>query len=257
MKLALDKYCHIKSAIHSWEQSSKLVALLILIFSFAFVTKLSLLPLMVIITLVIFFLSKLPLSFLISRLRYPGFFILAVIIFLPFVAGTTVIWDGRILTIKQEGCLEVIRIVTRFVCILTVSLVLFGTAPFLKTIKAMRLLGLSPIIVDMMLLSYRYLESLGEVLTTMQRAIKLRGFQSHNFSRKNLEVMAELTGTLLVRSYDQSQRVYHAMILRGYGSNNNGHLLKKTKIKRDKVSYLYSVITIMIALALIIAEIYL
>lgn len=257
MKLALDKYCNINSPIHNWEQTSKLVALLSLIFAFAFVTKLTLLPVMIVVTVTIFILSKLPLSFLISRLRYPGFFILAVILFLPFVAGKTVILDWGILTIKQEGCLAVIRIVTRFICILTVSLVLFGTAPFLKTIKSMKLLGLSAIIVDMMLLSYRYLEELGEMLTRMQRAIKLRGFQSRNLSKRNLEVIADLTGTLFVRSYEQSQRVYQAMILRGYGSNNNGHLLTTKNVKIDKISWIFSGITVIISLFLLLAEIYL
>ncbi len=257
MKLALDKYCHIKSPIHNWEQTSKLVALLFLIFAFAFVTKLSLLPAMILVTIILYNLSNLPLSFLLSRLRYPGFFILAVILFLPFVAGKTIILQWGIFTIKKEGCLAVIKIVTRFICILTVSLVLFGTAPFLKTIKSMRLLGLSAIIIDMMLLSYRYLEELGEMLTTMQRAIKLRGFQNNHINKRNLQIVADLTGSLLVRSYDKSQRVYQAMILRGYSSNNNGHLLKIKDGKIDKISWLSSMIIIFISLGLFIAEIYL
>jgi cobalt/nickel transport system permease protein len=256
MKLALDQYCNIKSPIHNWEQTSKLVALLILIFAYSFVTKLTLLPVIILITIILFTLSKLPLSFLVSRLRYPGFFILTIIIFLPFLAGKNVILDLGILTIKEEGCLAVIKIVTRFICILTVSLVLFGTAPFLRTIKAMKLLGLSAIIVDMMLLSYRYLEELGEMLTTMQRAMKLRGFHGHNFSKRNLQIIADLTGTLLVRSYEQSQRVYQAMVLRGYGSNNNGHLLTIKNVQIDKISWLFSGVTIIIALGLISAEIY-
>jgi cobalt/nickel transport system permease protein len=256
MKLGLDKYCNRRSPIHNWEQSSKLVALLSLILAFAFLTKLSLLLVMVLVTILLFVLSKLPLSFLLSRLRYPGFFILTVIIFLPFVAGENVIFTWGFIALKQEGCLAVIRIVTRFVSILTVSLVLFGTAPFLTTIKAMRFLGLSGIIVDMMLLSYRYLEELGDMLTRMQRALRLRGFQGSKLSRKNLQVMADLVGTLLIRSYEQSQRVYQAMILRGYGCNDNGHLLKQLRNEIDGFSWLFSGVTVTIAVALIIAEVY-
>ena len=51
----------------------------------------------------------------------------------------------------------------------------------------------------------------------MQRAMKLRGFQPKNISRRNLQVFAQLTGSILVRSYERSLRIYQAMILRGYG----------------------------------------
>jgi len=216
MKLALDQYAHLDSPIHRWNQQLKLIALGGLIFAFAFVETLALLPVMVLITTVLFYLSRLPLQFLLSRLRYPGFFIALVVLVLPFISGETVIWEWGIITLRQEGLLSVALIVTRFICILTISLILFGTAPFLNSIKAMRSLGLPILIVDMTLLSYRYLESFGETLTTMQRAMKLRGFDAHRLSKRNATRLASLMGSLLVRSYEQSKQVYQAMILRGY-----------------------------------------
>ncbi len=216
MKLALDQYAHLDSPLHRWHQQLKLIALGGLIFAFAFVETLALLPVMIAITAILFGLSQLPLRFLLSRLQYPGIFIAAVVIVLPLVSGETVLWEWGGIAIRQEGLLSVLLIVTRFVCILTISLILFGTAPFLSSIKAMRSLGLPRVIVDMTLLSYRYLESFGETLTTMQRAMKLRGFEAHRLSRRNTTRLASLMGSLLVRSYEQSQQVYHAMILRGY-----------------------------------------
>lgn len=217
MKLALDQYAHLDSPLHHWHQPLKLIALGGLIFAFAFLETLKLLPVMVLITVVLFQLSRLPLGFLLSRLRYPGLFIAVVVIVLPLVSGETVLWRWGVLTLRQEGMLSVVLIVSRFLCILTISLILFGTAPFISTIRAMRSMGLPRIIVDMTLLSYRYLESFGETLTTMQRAMKLRGFNAHQFSVRNTKRLAALMGSLLVRSYEQSQQVYHAMILRGYG----------------------------------------
>jgi cobalt/nickel transport system permease protein len=217
MKLLLDEYAYLNSCIHSWQSKPKFIALVSLIFAFAFIQKLALLPLIILLTSVLYYLSKLPIKFLLSRLRYPGIFILAVVILLPFLAGKTVIFNWGFLQLKQEGCLLVFLIVTRFVCILTTSLVLFGTAPFFTTLKTLRQLGLSPIISDMMLLTYRYLEELGDRLITMQRALQLKGFHPHNLSRRNLKIIASLMGSLLVRSYDDSKLVYQAMILRGYG----------------------------------------
>ncbi len=127
------------------------------------------------------------------------------------------LWQWGWLTLRQEGCIAVIAIATRFICIITMSLILFGTAPFLTTIRALRSLGMPHTIVDMMLLSYRYIEEFGQTLTTMQRAMRLRGFQNNRLNRRNLDRLAGLAGSLLIRSYERSQRVYEAMILRGYG----------------------------------------
>ncbi len=257
MRLTIDRYAYLHSPIHYWQQKYKLIGLISLIFAFSFVQKLILLPVILVITTAIFCLSNLPISFLISRLRYPGWFILAVVIFLPFVAGDTIIFQWGWLSLKEEGCWASLLISMRFFCILTISLVLFGTAPFLSSIKAMRSLGLPQVIVDMTLLAYRYLEELGNMLTTMQRASKLRGFKYQQFSRRNLRILAQLTGSLLVRSYERSTRVYQAMILRGYSSTFSqvNKQQKKRWSQQDKLNLLATTVTVTIAISLIIAEV--
>jgi cobalt/nickel transport system permease protein len=218
MKLRLDRYADINSPIHRWEQRSKLVALIALIFAFAFVEQLILLPVIIAVTIVLYGLSKLPLSFLLNRLRYPGLFILAVVILVLFAAsGETVLFSLGPLAVTQDGVEAILLIAVRFLCILTVSLILFGTAPFLTSIKAMRSLRLPDVIVDMMLLAYRYLEDFGETRMRMQRAMGMRGMKSDRFSFRNLSIWAGLFGSLIIRSYDRSEHVYQSMRLRGYG----------------------------------------
>ncbi|MGI0480082.1 cobalt ECF transporter T component CbiQ [Geminocystis sp. CENA526] len=216
MKLLLDQYAYLDSYIHRWESKPKFIALVILIFAFAFIQNLIFLPFIIILTAILYFCSNLPFSFLLSRLRYPGIFIIAVVILLPFLVGKTIILSLGFLSIKLEGTLLVILVVTRFICILTITLILFGTSPFLTTLKTLRSMGLSPILSDMILLTYRYLEELGDRLTRMQRALRLKGFQPHKITRRNLRVIANLMGSLFVISYEQSKLVYQAMILRGY-----------------------------------------
>ena len=238
MKLAIDRYAHLKSPIHSWQQEYKLIGLLGLVFAFSFVKSLVLLPLIVAISALLFLLSRLPFSYLISRLRYPGWFILAVVILIPFTTGDTIIWQWKWLSLSQEGCRSALLITVRFLCVFTTSIVLFGTAPFLKSIKALQNLGLSKVIVDIALLSYRYLEELGTILSTMQTAIRLRGFNHHKINHSYLQVLASLLGSLFVRSYERSNRIYHAMILRGYGHNReisqqkNDYLISKMPFNR-------------------------
>jgi cobalt/nickel transport system permease protein len=213
----LDKYAHLGSPLHHWDPRCKLVGLIILMFAFSFVQDLQLLPAMLAVTSGLYAVSRMPLAFLLTRLRTPGIFVVVMAILLPFLSGTTVIAQIGPLSLRQEGTLAMSLIVAKFTLILTISLVLFGTAPFLTTIKALRALGLAPILADMILLTYRYLYEVGNDFNTMERAMGLRGFRARRLSNRVLDVLASLAGTMLVRTYEQSERVYKAMILRGYG----------------------------------------
>ncbi|ELS04323.1 cobalt ABC transporter, permease protein CbiQ [Xenococcus sp. PCC 7305] len=259
MKLALDRYAYLQSPIHRWEQKYKIVGLLGLIFAFSFIRSLVLLPVIVFITIIIFSLSRLPVSYLISRLRYPGYFILAVVFLLPFVAGDTIIWQWGWLNLRWEGCQETLLIVVRFFCIITVSLVLFGTATILNSIKGLRGLGLPQVILDMTLLTYRYLEELGQMLKTMQRAMKLRGFNPHLFNSRQLEILTRLIGSLIVRSYERSTRIYQAMILRGYGYKVPGKntIHKKQNNTQSRYDIWLTAIALLAAITLLVLEIFL
>jgi cobalt/nickel transport system permease protein len=261
MKFALDEYAHLDSPIHRWQPKYKLIGLIALIFAFSSVKDWHLIPAMLIVTGILYALSKLPLSFLWKRLRYPSLVLLGIVVFLPFVSGKTVILQLGFLSLRQEGCLASLLIISRFLAIMTTGFVLFGTNSFLTTIKAMRGLGLSPIIADIILLSYRYLFELSRQLTMMQRASKLRGFEPRKLSKRNLSVYAAITGSLLVRSYEDSKQIYKAMQLRGYG-----HVLKeseraiaprketrKTKVNQHKFDAIALFICLLIAASFIVA----
>lgn len=252
MKPGLDAYAHLDSPIHRWEPRYKLVALFALILAFSFVQHLVLLPVMVLSTFLLYKISKLPLPFLLNRLRYPGFFLATIALILPFSVGRDVIFQVGIVAVRREGIEALLLVVTRFICILSVGLILFGTAPFVTNIKAMRSLGLPPLLADMTLLSYRYIEQFAEDLTKMKRAMQLRGFRANKLSLRNLNVLASLAGTLLVRSYEQSEQVYKAMTLRGYGQVN---LRRNQLFKASTRDVIASGLVFVIVAGLVAAEI--
>lgn len=218
MRHGLDEYAHLYSPVHDWEPRCKLIALMVLIFAFTVVQHPYLLLPMLGVTAVLYGVSNLPLSFLLSRLHYPGYFLLGVTVLLPFVSGQTVVAQLGGLNVYREGVLAAVTIASRFISMVMVALVLFGSSPIVTTIKAMRSLGLPKTLADMTLLFYRYLYEMGDNLMRMQTAMRLRGFRMRRPSRRNLKVLAALAGSLLIRSYEQSERVYSAMRLRGYGS---------------------------------------
>lgn len=217
VKSGLDEYARLDSPLHRWEPRYRLVGLMALVFAFSFVQDLRLLPAMLTVTFALYAVSRLPFPFLLNRLRAPGFFLLIVAILLPFLSGSTVLLRIGPLALRQEGCLDLLLVVVKFVSILTTGLVIFGSAPFLTTVKAMRALGLPSILTDMTLFSYRYIYEIGDDLETMETAMGLRGFRARRPSGRTLGVLASLAGSILVRSYEQSERIYKAMVLRGYG----------------------------------------
>lgn len=246
IQFGLDQYATLDSPLHRWALRTKLIGLIVLIFAFSAVREWWLLPFMILIAGGLFALAQLPFHYLALRLKLPGYFIAFLVILLPFISGTTELVRLGPVALRAEGLLNAVVIAVRFICIITVTLVLFGTAPFLTTVKALRSLGLPPILADMILLTYRYLFEMADMLSAMRVAIRLRGFDGSRFSRKNLHTLAALIGSLLVRSYEQAEHVYKAMILRGYG---NRQLAPESRVVQKK-DLLFCAVVIVLALAL-------
>ncbi|NJK81726.1 MAG: cobalt ECF transporter T component CbiQ, partial [Chloroflexaceae bacterium] len=217
MELWLDQYATVQSPVHRWEARCRFVGVLSLIIACAAINHIALLPFAVLIVGGYYLAARLPLSFLFTRLRYAGMFLLVMVAVVPFATGTTVFVQAGPLSIYQEGLAQAALIATRSGCILTLSLVLFGTAPFLITVRTMRALGVPALLVDMMLFFYRYLADTAALLTRRQHALRLRGMQTRRLDGRTLPTVAALTGSMLVQSFERSERVYHAMRVRGYG----------------------------------------
>ncbi|NJL93184.1 MAG: cobalt ECF transporter T component CbiQ, partial [Anaerolineae bacterium] len=216
MHLRLDEYAYRDSLIHRWNPRAKFIVLFLLIIAFSLVQNLAWVPLMLLLTGALYLAARLPLRYLLRRLRYPGLFVLALVVILPFFSGQTVLWRLGPLALREEGLAYMLLVVSRFTAILTVTVVLFGTSTFLTNVTTLRALGLPSLLVDMLMLTVRYLFEFGETLARMQRAMRLRGFAPRRFNRRSAGQWAGLIGSLLLRSYAQAERVYHAMRLRGY-----------------------------------------
>ncbi len=214
----IDEHSNRLSLINRWDPRLKLIGLIVLAFAFAYVRDLRMLIAMLAITAVIYAVSRLPVVFWLKRMRYPSVFLLAIVLILILLSEGEVVASLGPFDLHKEGLFSALLIAIRFVSILTVVLVLFGSAPFLKTIKAMRALRLPAILADMVLLTFRYLNELGDDLRRMRTSMKMRGFRAKHFSIKGLRTLAWVGGSLLVHSYERADTVYKAMILRGYGN---------------------------------------
>ncbi|MFC2045317.1 cobalt ECF transporter T component CbiQ [Chloroflexota bacterium] len=251
MRLGIDEHNNLDSPLHRWDPRYKLIGLIILVFAFSFVRDLRMLLAIAVATVSIYAMSKLPVSFIMRRLRYPSYFLVVLLLTLPFLAGEIIILDLGPLAVRQEGLLAALLIAIRFVCIITVGMIMFSTSSLLTNIKAMRALGLPSIMADMALLTFRYLQEIGQDLRRMQTSMRLRGFHAHRFSFRGLKILAWLSGSLLVYSYERSETIYKAMILRGYG-HGTSHQSEFQSNKKDNVVL---AVVILAAVGIIIGDI--
>ncbi len=94
-------------------------------------------------------------------------------------------------------------------------LALLGSSPVSDIFHALAHLKVPAKLVTMFLLFYRYLHVMRQEYLRLHQAMQVRCFQP----RSNLHTYrtyAQLTGILLVRSLDRSERVYQAMLCRGF-----------------------------------------
>jgi cobalt/nickel transport system permease protein len=97
----------------------------------------------------------------------------------------------------------------------TVVLVLLTSGPLDTTLKAARALRAPGLLVQLALLTYRYLFVLLDELDRLRVALRVRGFRNR-MSWHSYRVVGAVTGTLLVRGHERAERVAQAMRCRGF-----------------------------------------
>lgn len=200
------------SPIHCWHPTCKLLGIGTLLLGSAAMTQWTWTLCFSGVALGIARLSQLPGHYFRRRARYPGLFILAVVITAPLSMGRHSLLQWQHIHLYAEGLSWAILVASRFGSLLLFMLTLLGTTPLPHLLAALRALGLSPWLLDLFLLTIRYLQDLIDCIRAMQIAMRLRG----GGRQINLRHWAALTGSLLIRSYEQSERIYRAMRLRGY-----------------------------------------
>ena len=226
--------------LHRLDPRIKLMGLMILAFSYSYVSNPLLLGVMGVATFTLWTVSGLSASFILKKLKFPSLIIMALVLTLPFISGETILMDLGVITLKQEGLVSSMIIAARFLCIISTALIVFNTSPLLDCIKAMRAMKLPWILADMIFLVFRYLQVIGDDYKRMRTSMQARGFDGNRFSLQTLRTIAWLSGGLLVRSFERSDWIYRSMRIRGYG--NRGDYKHDFKVGRIDLVSLAAVI---------------
>jgi cobalt/nickel transport system permease protein len=124
-------------------------------------------------------------------------------------------------TASEEGLTAVLTILTKSWLSVLAAIILTATTPTLELLRAMRSLGVPRILVATVSFMYRYLFVIAE---EAQRLLRARDSRSAGLEGRKCGgsvwwragVLGHMVGSLFLRSYERSERVYAAMQARGY-----------------------------------------
>ena len=216
----LDQYSDRDSFFHRLDPRTKLVFALLFVLSVVLTPPGSwvafALYLAVITGLVLF--SKLPAGYVFRRSLVVVPFVLMIAIFVPFfkegeVAGSYNIWLWR-LTVTRSG-LEVVTNILVKAWLSMLSLVwLTGTTKVTHLFCALERLRAPHVLVMIMSFMYRYIFVIVDEMLRMKQARDSRNFGGGRL--RQLRTIGRMIGTLFIRSYERGERVYAAMVARGF-----------------------------------------
>ncbi|RMG57301.1 MAG: cobalt ECF transporter T component CbiQ [Deltaproteobacteria bacterium] len=111
------------------------------------------------------------------------------------------------------GWVSFASIMVKFTLTVSTALLLVATTSFPGICEALERMGFPRAFVTQLLFLYRFLFVLAEEAMRMVRARENRSFGGRG---REWRKTVPLFGTLLVRSFDRAERVYHAMLSRGF-----------------------------------------
>lgn len=137
----------------------------------------------------------------------PLFYIKRIVICFPFLIFLFFLPIETALLLFARATASILTIIT-----------LMSTTKFTDFIDALKYFKVSKIFLMIFSFFYRYLFLFIDTANKMKLAVKSRSFSKKQ--RLNKGTVSNMIGCLFIRSYDQSERVYQAMLARGYNDTN-------------------------------------
>jgi cobalt/nickel transport system permease protein len=153
---------------------------------------------------------------LMAMFGFLGMFLVIMPLTVPTQPGDLLLFFQPIpVPFNVRGLLVAIRIILKAFAIALIMEPLLNTAPLPVTIQALRHLRVPDMICQMILLSHRYIFVFLNEANRMYTGMRVRGFRQKT-NLATLHTMGNFLGMLFVSSFNRTQRVYEAMLSRGY-----------------------------------------
>ena len=212
------------SVIHRIDARVKILSALALIVGVIFM-RCVIIPLFIFITATIVAIGvlRIPLRTYLNRLIVMPFSV-AGVVFLVYVL--TQIGDKEIasffgLRIYEESLHFAVLLFARIVASVSVLNIIVMTTPLNDAVRAMLWFRVPRVMVDIAVMMLRYVHLLSVEAVRMYRAQVSRcGFAGNLSYRQKLMNIGTIAGALMLRAFKRGERVYIAMLSRGYSANS-------------------------------------
>ncbi len=232
----LDQYSERASLVHGLDPRTKLVAAFVFILAVA-LTPPDMWPSYAIyagLLVVCLAASRVPPRYVLRRSLVIIPFVAAIAVFVPFfhngqIAGSYSL-GGWQLSVTYDG-LQVLRnILVRAWLSITALVLLAATTRMNELLHAMEMLHLPRVLVMILSFMYRYIFVLVDEVMRLKMARASRNFGSGGSRLWRIRVVGNMIGTLFIRSYERAERVYAAMVSRGF--DGQSRTLRRLRLGR-------------------------
>lgn len=209
------------SLYHRWHPAVKIATLLACAFGIVSLHRLLWSFAALVVSVLAVHLAGMSWSRPLQRLAALGGFLGMLVVILPLTspvhAGDTVLllpwlpaWP-----INLAGLRLALTIVCKAASVALLMEPMLATASLSRTLQGFSDLGLPSALSQMILLCHRYIFVFQQEMQRMQRSMRVRGFAPRT-NLATLRTMGAAFGMLFIRSFERTERVYEAMLSRGY-----------------------------------------
>ncbi len=156
-------------------------------------------------------LGDLPAPYILKKIALLCPFALMVGIFNPVFDRQILVHLGPLAI--SGGWISFASIIVRAILTVGAALILVGLTGFSAVCRALEQMGMPKVFVVQLLFLYRYIFVLTEEGARTARARELRSFGKRGMEMKSF---GSLVGHLLLRTWERAERVYRAMLCRGF-----------------------------------------
>lgn len=185
---------------------------------------------------------RIPFRVILLRFAQPLFIAAVVLALKFFFSGNDVVFSTHIFGFEiaghRDGLMEGLRIASRIMGGVSLVVALGFATPFIEFVAALSWMRIPKAFIEIMMFAYRYLFLFIDDANTIYSAQKNRlGYAG---VRKGLHSFGVLTGSLVLRGFDQSQKTADAMMQRGY--NGDMPLLKGEPLRFGELAVALGVV---------------
>ena len=201
--------------IVSYDQRGRLIAAAAAAFVFSAMQSWTVLAAGALCAILLAALARYPLALLLRHLAPANFFLLFLLLTVPWSMPGHAAFSIGPLDFSREGLSLAGSAAVKCNIILVVFLVLMRGMEIAGMGAALERLKAPPKMVFLLLFTFRHIHVIGSEWKRMQAAAALRGFHART-SLHTYRTIASMLGMTVVSSIERSRRAYEAMLLRGF-----------------------------------------